>query len=234
MSMTPLEIKELFEEIIDDQVSEEMAYTLMENADQDLRDERDWAILKDSQTIARAAGDIYTTGHTLSEDFERVGLRADAVRSGSRIYFPIGMDDREQYKDSDGYYYLKFDIATSLWAMYFTGSGVGESVTIAYQKRGPEITEDVEENDGIIVWPGKRGMALAWKMASRVSSGIDGDEINFRMSPEQDATAKEMAAGMRRWDTTIRLRVMGGSTPIRGNTTRRGDGRIDLSGGQVQ
>lgn len=233
--MTPEEVKNLFEEIIDDAVSEETAYTLMQNADDELRDERDWYFLREATTIARLSSDTYTTAHSLPANFDRVRTMDDAIRSDSRTYYPIDIDRREEYKDSDGFYYLKYDIATGLWQIFFTGTGFADAtVHILYQKQGTAIEEAVEDTAGIIVWPGKRGAILAWQMAARVSGGIDGDELNFRMSPEQKNVYAEMLRALRSWDTKIRLRAMNGRAGFRQQRHISSDNRIDRYGGAYQ
>jgi hypothetical protein len=232
MAMTPAEIKDMFEEIIDDSVSDETAYVMMENADEELRSERDWYFLREATTIARVAADVYTTAHALPSTFDRVRLKEDAVRSDGRTYSPIDMDQREEYKDSDGFYYLKYNTATELWEIYFTGSGVSETVNVAFQKKDTEISD--ARADTAVLWPGKRGAILAWQMAYRVANGIDGDEINFRMSEGQMSTYQEMLKGLRSWNSKTVIRAMGGTAGFRQPPNYRSSGRIDKYGGVNQ
>lgn len=232
--MTGSELKSIFEEIIDDSVSSEMFVTLIENADDELRGERDWAFLKDRLSITRAAGDTYETAHALPVTFDRVSLDTEAVRSDRTTYRQIPFDSQEDYKDSDGYYYFKYNISSEVWEIYFTGTAAStETVKIAHQKRGTEMTVDNHE-DATVVWPGRKGAYLAWLAASRVSGGIDGDEINFRMSEYQERTLRVMHQALVSWDAKIRLRAMGGATPIRRDRPVIGDNQIDLRGPSIQ
>lgn len=222
------EIKTVFEEIIDDSVSDELFFSMLEGADEELRDERDWYILREKTSITRAQGAVYTDGNNLPTNFDRVRTKEDAVRSDSRVYQPIDHDESEEYKDSDGYYYLKYDADNEVWQIFFTGTGQSaETVYILYQKRGTEITAD--NSDTAKTWlPGSRGTYLAWLMASRISGGVDGDEINFRMSPEQKDTAEEKKQTLESWDAKQRLRAMGGRTRMRRGRRPLGDSQIDL------
>lgn len=234
MSMTGENVKEIFEEIIDDSVSDDLAYAILENADDELRQERDWYFLRAKTSVARATSDTYETGHALPANFDRVGIKPEAVRSNGTIYHPIDADDQEEYKDSSGYYYLAFDLDTETWKIYFTGPvPVSETVYVSYQKRGTEITSDNAEDTNVI-WPGKRGMNLAWRMAERVASGADGDDINFRMSREQQRIAAQMKQGLVSWDTKFRLRAMGGRAGIRRGASSAGENSIDKNGGAFQ
>jgi len=225
--MTGAELKTIFEELIDDNVSDDLFFAMLENADQELRDERDWAFLRAKTTIARVSSDVYTTAHSLPANFDRVRLQDDAVRSDSRVYHPIDFDEQETYKDAEGYYYLAYDDATGLWKIYFTGTGVTDTVYVLYQKRGTEITADNDDTQESI-WPGKRAMVLPWLVASRVTGGIDGDEINFRMSPEQKNTFRELKQALVSWDTKFKLRAMGGRTRMRHERRPLGENQIDL------
>lgn len=224
--MTGQELKDIFEEIIDDSVSDDLFYAMLENADQELRDERDWAFLRAKTTIARSSSDVYTTAHALPANFDRVRTGEDAVRSDARIYHPIDFDEQEDYKSVDGYYYLAYDEAAELWQIYFTGSTVSETVYVLYQKRGTELTAD-NEDSAESIWPGKRAMVLPWLVASRVTGGIDGDEINFRMSPEQKNTSRELKQSLVSWDAKARLRAMGGRTRMRNERRPLGGNQID-------
>lgn len=229
--MTGDELKDIFEEIIDDSVSDDLFYAMLENADQELRDERDWAFLRAKTSVSRATSDAYTTAHALPANFDRVGNRPDAVRSSTgTIFHPIDFDEQEEYKDSDGHYYLAYDTSTELWSIYFTGTPSGaETIYVQYQKRGTELTADNGDTQET-VWPQKRGMVLPWLVASRVTGGIDGDEINFRMSPEQKNTFRELKQALISWDTKFRLRAMGGRTRMRTEGRPLGDNQINIRG----
>ena len=223
------ELGDIFEEIIDDTVSDELKYSLLENADQELRDERDWYILREKGNITRPASNDYEDGVSLASNFDRIRNLDDAVRSTSKIYTPIDPDKAEEYKDTDGYYYIKYDLDNEVWKIYFTGTiTADETVYYFYQKRGTEVTAD--NATSAKTWlPAKRGTYIAWLAASRISGGVDGDEINFRMSPEQKQTARELKESLISWDSKLKTRALGGRTGIRRGRQHTRDGHIDTN-----
>lgn len=210
------EVKALFEEIIDDTWDETSVYLLMTNAQEILEDERDWYILEKKDTsITRSAGDTYETSNDLPSDFSA----PKKVFVGTEEFDEIAMDDQIDFRNSEGYYWI--DYANS--KIYFSGTASqSKTVTLFYRKAQGEITSSTT-----LVWPGKRGAYLAYRMAEIYSGGIDGDDINFAMSQKQEDMADMLYQGLVQWDAKIRLKAIGGRTKIRQRTTEVED-RIRL------
>lgn len=204
--MTIEEIKDTFEEIIDDTISDDLFYILANNAEEELEDERDWVILRGLNTlISRTSGDTYLTSHALSAITGFKSVRKLYV--GDDEWQEIPIDMAREYKDSSGFFYIDYANET----IFFCGTATQtQTVTVYYTKRSTELATGVT-----LIWPRKKGAYLAWKIAERVSSGIDGDDLNFRMSTEQARTASEMHSSLVAWDQDLRLRGMGGRAGIR-------------------
>lgn len=199
------QILDLFYEIVDDEeISSDSAYILMNNAEDMLEDARDWMILRAKDTsLSHSTSDTYSTQHSLPTRFKRarkVFLRGSA--GVPQEIFPVSFEELEAYQSTNGYYAI--DYANS--KIHITGS-YGETMTIIlnYIKRAPTIDEDET-----VVWPGKYGAILAFDMAQIYSGGIDGDDVNFRMSEKQEKQRYAIYQGMVQWDGGLQLAEMGG------------------------
>lgn len=200
--MIASEVKTFFEALIDDTWDEDATYLLMQSEEEKLEAERDWMVLRTLDTsISVGTGDTWQTEKTLPTDF----LSPRKVYVGSQQndpYIQIPMDQALQYKDSTGYYYIDY----STKKMHFCGThSQTYTVYLFYKKTMGDITDGTET----FPWDGKRATVLAYRMAEHHKGGVDGDEINFEMTPEQRLQYRQTLNSLIQLDTNQQLKAMG-------------------------
>lgn len=197
------EILDLFYTIVDDEeLSSTVAYILMNAMEDQLEDERDWVVLrKRNASITHASSDTYLTAHDLPTRFKRERKIQIQYSNGNVATLnPVAYEDIDTFKNASGYYcvdYANGDI-------YLLGT-YSESVTVIvhYIERAVALADDVDS-----VW-GSYGAVLAYRMAKNYSGAIDGDDVNFRMSENQEKEYRELLAAMHQWDGRLQMQAMG-------------------------
>lgn len=200
--MTSEELKTFFENIIDDTWDTDATYLLMQSEQEKLENERDWMVLRNLDTsITVTASDDWTTAKTLPTNF----VSARKVYVGSEQndpYIQISMDQALQYKNQTGYYYIDY----AQMKIHFTGvHSQTYTVYLYYKKSMGNITAGTET----FPWPGNRATVIGFRMAQHHKGGIDGDEVNFQMTPEQARQYKETHNALIQWDTNLQLKALG-------------------------
>lgn len=200
------EIIDLFYTIVDDEeLSSTVAYTLLNLAEDQLEDERDWMVLRVKDTsLTHSTSDTYATAHTLPSNFKRELLNGMFVQYANgevKQIFPVKYEEIEMYRNEMGRYAINYATGN----LYLTGAYT-ESVTIIvnYIKRATDLADGVT-----CPWPGKYGSVLAYMMAQTYSGGMDGDDVNFRMSENQKVEMATIKYAMAQWDGNLQLRQMG-------------------------
>lgn len=205
--LTGEQIKELFYDIVDDdELSDDTVYKLMNSADTQLANERDWMWLRAKDTsIQHTTSQNYQTGHDLPEKFKKDrNVYVMSATGTPQEVFPVPYDQIETYRDEPRRYAV--DYANN--KIYFTGIYQNDmTVILNYVKYAETLEDDVEA-----VWPD--GAILAFKMAKNYSGGMDGDEVNFRMSPEQENEFAEIRRTTILLDGQLQARSMGNQLGI--------------------
>jgi len=192
------EVKDYFEVLVSDSMDETATFLLMQNEQEKLEMERDWMVLRKKDTsLSVTPSDTYTTARNLPTDF----ISPRKVVVNGLPLTEINADDQEEYKNISGYYFIDYsDMTLHLTGVY------GETATIYLFYKKTLGTVDAET---IFPWFGKTGLVIAYRMAQHHKGGIDGDEVNFQMTPEQNRQYKEMLNSMIQWDTKLQLKAMG-------------------------
>jgi len=206
--MITADIKSLFEKIVDDAFSETETYILMSQAKNMIEDERPWEFLKKEDTSQTAStGDVYTTMKSLPSDFRYDRRLFLAQGSAFHEYFPISFEERRAFKDEARRYYV--DFTNSQFAL--TGRiGQSGAIHLFYIRTTTDFT--TANTSAEPVWPARFHPSIAYKMAEIYQSGIDADEIAFRMSVEQRRQLNEFMRAMRWWDDQLKPRAMNHQT----------------------
>ncbi len=204
MSVTALEVKTFFETLIDDSWDEDSTYSQMQNEQEKLEMERDWMILRTLDvSLSVDTGTTWETEKTLPTNF----LSARKVYIGTAdgiTLTEIAFDMIIAYKDIPGYYAI--DHVNK--KIRFTGTFNQTYTVYLFYKKSVIGSSAVDENT-VFPWQGQTGLILAYRMAQFSKAGVDGDTVNFQMSPEQSRQYKEMKNALIQWDTSLQLKSLG-------------------------
>jgi len=188
--MTGEEITTLFAQIIgedgDSPLDDTFAYQLMNIAKDKLEELTDWEYLKKKISLATSA---------LPDDFREV-IKIISNQS------PVPLRPFEDYEVYDDGYYI--DYANS------TINAIGSySVTpiMTYKYQTDDITSITSP-----VFPIRFHSLLAYEMAYIYQAGVDGDDLNFRMSGIHLQQREELKKLMLGWDAEIKAKNMNGIT----------------------
>lgn len=188
--MTGSEILTMFGQIIDQQgnnpLDETFALQLLNLANHKLEDETDWEYLKKKWTIS---------GTALPTDFSKpIKIICD------KEYVPLHpFEDYEFYDDG---YYIDYANRTINAIDTYPVAPI-----LTYKAVGSEVT-----TSGSPVFPTRFHPLLAYEMASIYQAGIDGDDLNFRMSAEHKLQHGLLKKLMLSWDADLKVRNMNGIT----------------------
>lgn len=210
--MTGAEIKQFFENLIDDNLEENFAYDLMNNAKDEIESDRDWEILKKlDSSNSTTVGGTYSTEYSLSSDFFTV----NKIFIDELEYKPVMFEEQLTYKDSSHRYFIDHRQSK----LHLCGKvNTSKTIYIFYIYNTDEISATTSP-----VWPAKFHKLIAFKMAELYLGGIDSDEYNQMITPQQRKQAEMIYQGMVSWDTQLKLNAMDYST-------KRGELRGDKQG----
>lgn len=198
---TPAEILAFFQNLVDDETYDpDFIYQLLTQAKNNVEDEFELEILKAVDTSkTNANGDNYLTMKALPADYRKVRN----VSVGQMPYSEIPFERREQWKDS-GY---RFYIDNKNLQYAICGRGTGNVINFFYFI----LTDDLSSsNEGTSVpyWPKRFLPLIAYEAAYIIQSGVDADQISFRMSSTQLAMRETLRTQMRNWNADIALSAM--------------------------
>jgi hypothetical protein len=184
------EIITMFAQIIDQEgnnpLDETFVYQLLNTAKSKLEDLTDWEYLKKKWTIS-------TT--TLPTDFnEPIKLICD------KDYVPLHPFEDYEFYD-DGYY---IDYANGTINAIDTYPA---PVILTYKRLTDDITDTTSP-----AFPTRFHPILAYEMAFIYQAGIDGDDLNLRMSAEHKIQHAEIKKLMLSWDADLKAKNMNGIT----------------------
>lgn len=212
--MTADDVKSYFESIIDDTWDSVSAFILMNQAEESLEDEREWMILRAKDTsITLTAATTWETANTLPTDF----AHPRRVYVGDQRYYEVPFEELRTWKDTPSKYAI--DYVNN--KIHFGGTVAASTVvTLHYKKRHATLAAGVT-----LLWPGHRGAYLAFRMAEIHAGAVDGDDTNFRMSPQQKSEANRLMSALKQWDGKLQNQSMDLATRPRTNTGYK-SGRI--------
>jgi hypothetical protein len=201
--MTGAQIISLANSIADDTIPSDYDYILLNIAKNKREDMRPWEMLKKSDATKTAAvGDTYQTAKALPSDWRYTYL----LMVGTDLkYGQIPFEQQYIYKDAA----QKFFVDVANLNYYLTGL-VNTSKTIYhfYIKSTTDYTV-ATTGSSLIVWPERFQPLLAFDMAAMYKGGIDYDDINARMAPDNRAEARAIELAMISWDNELKRRAMG-------------------------
>jgi hypothetical protein len=188
--MIGTEIIQLFAQLIneegDNPLDTDFTLQLLNLAKVKLEELTEWEYLKKKWSI---------TTIVLPTDFnEPIGIYSYMTPVPLRSY------DESQFF-SDGYY-----IDYSSKTINAIGS-YSQTPVLIYKKNTDEITVDTSPE-----FPVKFHPILAYEMAFIYQSGIDGDDLNFKMSPVHLNQYNILKSLMLTWDSKLKLKNMNGVT----------------------
>jgi hypothetical protein len=184
------EILTLFAQIIDQEgnnpLDSTFAYQLMNLAKNKLEEETDWEYLKKKWSIITTV---------LPTDFsEPVKIVCNQSPIPLRPF-----EDYEFYED--GYYIDYANLTINALTTY------SPTPILTYKKTTDDIAAGTSP-----AFPARFHPILAYEMAFVYQAGIDGDDLNFRMSAEHKIQYGMLKKLMLSWDADIKARNMNGIT----------------------
>jgi hypothetical protein len=201
--VTPEDVKELFESLVEESPEESLTYNLMEICKNKVESELKLEILKDVDSTQTAnPGDTYTSMKTLSDN-ARLLLK---LTVGNIPYIPVSFVNRENFRSAARRYYV--DWKNKQFAL--CGS-IASSQTIRqyFLTKTTRITADNADDASTIVWPDEFKPLIAFLMARIYQGNIDPDDIAIRQGLEQTREATALLDAMIGWDHDIKLAAMG-------------------------
>lgn len=208
------QIKDFFERLIDDSVSNDLALDLMNTAKDEIETERDWEMLKklDSSNTT-TVGNTHTDGISLPDDF----FTPTGIWVGDDEYFPVRFEEQRKWKDIGRRYYIDHFNST----LHLCGTRAeSKTIYIFYIHFTDDLTLETSP-----IWP-KLHKRIPYKMAELYLAGVDSDDVSRMMSPEHAKQAKLLEWRMKSWDARLKLKAMGGSTAPRTISTAYRDDAV--------
>lgn len=206
-------LKTLTEDILGGRsIGETLFYQLLNIARVNREMKRPWVILRyvdSSQTIS--ASDGITNTKSLPSGFLMTfnSMRSDGNRTA--LHLQNGDDDRypleipfgtqQEQKDDDDLFFI--NLASSVFALTGTRDK-SYTAYLNYIKNSGDIASSSQW-----VFPSGFHAILAYDVAAMHKGGIDYDDVNARMTPENRATAQAIVASMVKWDDTLLRNSLG-------------------------
>lgn len=196
-------------------MNETLFYQLLNIARKNREHERPWMKLRriDSSQTASSA-DNFETAKTMPSDFSYMApIEYDAdgsiVQSVLRLidssgdlildYEEIPLEQKHRYKKVAGKFYV--DHRQSKF--YLTGGVLDRTYTIhLFYIHNPG---DIAKASSLTLFPDEFYYLLCFDVAAVQKGGIDFDDINARMAPENRAVARAMYSSIIRWDSLLQL-----------------------------
>lgn len=203
--MKPSEIKQLFEDIIDDSFDETSTYLLMQSAYTKRNESRPWRfLLKLDTSLTAQSSDTWETQKSLPTDFGRDHKLFVGSGTGDE-YLPIPFERIIQYKSTSRRYAIDM---LNLKLRLMGSVSASKTINLFYFYVPTTIDATVNDNASVVVWPARFQPLLAYDMAALYFAGIDADDVTRQMSPAQRIAAKELSDAMIQWDNNLMLRAM--------------------------
>lgn len=223
--MSPNDILDMFQGLVDDAPDADGAQVLMDIAYTERNESRFWQMLmKLDSSISHLASDDWTTLKALPTDFGRPFTAFGGDSNNPYEFVPF--EDALFHKGASNK--VTVDIANDS-LRFMAGSGSTLTFYMWYQYVPTSLIglSDAQlAATDTIKWPGRFRPLLAFDMAAKYFGGWDADEITRAMTPFQINTAKNLERAMVRWDNANRMKLMGDSAAPR--RTRTGGVAADV------
>ncbi len=220
--MNGQEIINIFRRYVGDEgVDDDLALDLLNTVKDMVEGDRPWRMLvKEDSSQTFGASDTYLTSKDLPDDFfSDIKLKLGTESSDDYIeYDSCELEERRRFSASQRYC---IDLAGEVF--YVLGS-VSQTYTIYlyYIKETPAITLITSP-----VWPTKFQRLIPLLMAEIHKGGVDADTWNLEQALRLSKPGLILWKAMQNWDSVLKLKSMGGRTPIRGTRTGRAtSGRV--------
>ncbi len=198
--MTGATLVTMIQNILDDETTDSTFLYQIINVVKDIFEgERKWRyLIKENSSFTTATSDTYTTTHALPSDFRedyKVSLGDDDDELD-----PIPFEDRNGFRNSNGYYYI--DFANDTFALTGTNTA-GKTIRFFYVKTTPDIAAATSP-----LFPSRFHTILAFRAAAYIQAGPELEDIYSKMSPENRLQATLLERAMVQWDASLRIRTM--------------------------
>ncbi len=204
-ALTPKEMAVQFRNLVDDDFDIDHLYQLLSQAKNYVERVYKLEICKKSDSSQSASqGDTYTNFKSLPTDFRAfVKLYLDDMQ-----YWAVKFEDLPLFKGVGRKVIL--DMRQNKFA---ATSPVSKSGTWnLYYIYKTEDFNSTNENTVVCTWPSEFHPLIPYQAAKIYQSNIDGDNISFRMSQEQEKEYQRLLDAVVSWDADLKLAGMDGRT----------------------
>ncbi len=206
-TITPLYLRTQLENLIDDAYDTDFEYQLLTQSKNDIENKLKLAILQDiDQTQTANVGDSYLTLKSLPATCRTV----NKIDVGIIQYFPARYDQLVTFRNSPRKYYIDYKkMVQGLPCLGLTGKvGSSQPITIFFQAGTQALTQANETTAGVVLWPDEFQPLIPYHVGRILQGNVDADEINFRMSAEQEAEYQNLMDGFIAWNADLKLAEM--------------------------
>ena len=209
-------IKDFFINLLDgENPDDDFIFDLLNQAREMIEEELQLEILKkidtDEQTSATSS---YTTEPiSFPNDFFAPYTRT-GIFVGEREFYPVPIEQREKFKFDNVRF--TYDFANDQYFLMGKQTG-GEIITFPYIKESPKL----EAGGTNSLWPPRYRKLIAYESTVIYLGGVDSDDLNVLLVPEQRESARRLKRSMMSWDQRLKRASMAG----RAGTFRRGANR---------
>lgn len=194
LPMTGQQIIDSFSEITGESIDGTQALILLNMTKNEYEASRDWNFLRAfNSSLSASPSDTYLTMKSLPSDF--LMPRELYINAENTPYSIIPFEARERYRDNYKKYYI--DWKNSQFALCGKVSST-KTINLYYTASTDDIGLTTSPTWLAIFHP-----LIAFLMADKYMAGQDGDEINFRMSPENRRIGDGLRKTMTAWDSRI-------------------------------
>lgn len=194
--MTGQQILDKFTNIIGDELDQDFALQLANDAKNSIETELQLEITKKLNSSGfTTAGQTYATAEALPSDF----FLPLTIYVGTEPYTPVPFEQQIFYRDTAGRYWI--DLANDQY--YLCGTqGSAQTIYFFYQKETDDITVSTSP-----VWPTRFHSLIPYEMARKYFA-IDQIEKSRSWTPEMQVFYQEIKRQIQDWDAKLKLNAM--------------------------
>ena len=214
--VTDDDIKAFFINLLDgENPDDDFIFDLLNQGREIIEEELELEILKkiDVSQQSSATSTYITEAISFPDDFFAPYTRT-GIFVGEREHFPVPIEQREKFKFDNVRF--TYDFANDQYFLMGSQTG-GETITFPYIKETPKL----EAGGNNSVWPPRYRKLMAYEAAVIHFGGVDSDDLNVLLVPEQRDAARRLKRSMMSWDQRLKRASMAG----RSGTFRRGANR---------
>ncbi len=131
---------------------------------------------------------------------------------GIIAYYEVPFSQRINLRNAARRFYIDYKkMVQGLPCLGIMGAnGSAQTIYQTYQVATPDLTQENEDQAGIVLWPDRFQKLIAYRAAKILQGNVDADDTNFRMSEEQEIQYQNLLDGFIGWDHDLKLSGMGG------------------------